>query len=53
MEYLNDALKYLRDVFIDSLLNNLDKQGQFDIYKFLIFFILIFVIFVGIYIPYL
>jgi hypothetical protein len=53
LEYINDALKTLRDLFISNLKAGLEKQGQFELYKLLIFFIMIFIIFLGIYIPYL
>jgi len=53
LEYINDALKTLRDLFIQNLKAGLEKQGQFELYKLLIFFIMIFIIFLGIYIPYL
>ena len=53
MEFINDALKLLRDNFIVNMQAALANSQKFEMYKLGAFIVLIIFIFVGVWTPYL
>ncbi len=53
MEFINDALKYLRQRFIVDMQTTLENSQKFEMYKLGAFTFMIIFIFVGVWAPYL
>lgn len=53
MEFINDALKQLRNRFIVNMQTSLTYSQKFEMYKLGAFIVLIIFIFVGVWTPYL
>jgi len=52
MKIINEALKYLENIFIDKFNYELVLYMNYERLKLLIFFLIIVVIFLGVWIPY-
>ncbi len=53
MEFINDALKYLRQRFIVDMQTTAENSQKFEMYKLGAFTFMIIFIFVGVWAPYL